>query len=64
MKQRKKQKPYQEKFESEEGMSVGELSHHIGKKMTDKVQKSQKDFKRKPKHKNRGDGYDDWYSDN
>jgi|TARA_R110000851_G_scaffold2472_6_gene9810 hypothetical protein len=33
-------------------MSVGELSHHIGKKMTEKVQKSSKDFKRKPKHKN------------
>tara|TARA_B100000497_G_scaffold121083_1_gene150356 strand:+ start:3690 stop:3827 length:138 start_codon:yes stop_codon:yes gene_type:complete len=45
-------------------MSVGELSHHIGKKMTEKVQKSQKDFKRKPKHKNRRDGYDDWYPDN
>ena len=43
MKQQKKQKPYQEKFESEEGMSVGELSHHIGKKMTEKVQKSQKE---------------------
>jgi len=32
-------------------MSVGELSHHIGKKMTEKVQKSTKDFRRKPKHK-------------
>ena len=53
MKQRKKQKPYQEKFDSEDGMSVGELSHHIGKKMTEKVQKSQKDFKRKSKHKKR-----------
>ena len=44
-------------------MSVGELSHHIGKKMTEKVVKSQKDFKRKPKHKNR-DTYDEWYPDN
>jgi hypothetical protein len=32
-------------------MSVGELSHHIGKKMTEKVEKSKKDFKRKSKHK-------------
>ena len=52
MKQRKKQKPYQERFDSDDRMSVGELSHHIGKKMTEKVQKSSKDFKRKPKHKN------------
>ena len=52
MKQQKKQKPYQEKFDSDDRMSVGELSHHIGKKMTEKVQKSSKDFKRKPKHKN------------
>jgi|TARA_B110000908_G_scaffold169483_1_gene226739 hypothetical protein len=45
-------------------MSVGELSHHIGKKMTEKVQKSTKDFKRKPKHKNQqGDDFD-WYPDN
>ena len=63
MKRQKKQKPYQEKFESEEGMSVGELSHHIGKKMTEKVQKSQKDFKRKSKHK-KLDNYDEWYPDN
>jgi thymidine kinase len=52
MKQQKKQKPYQERFDSDDRMSVGELSHHIGKKMTEKVQKSSKDFKRKPKHKN------------
>ena len=63
MKQRKKQKPYQEKFDSEDGMRVGELSHHIVKKMTEKVRKSQKDFKRKSKHKKR-DNYDDWYPDN
>ena len=52
MKKQKKQKPYQERFDSDDRMSVGELSHHIGKKMTEKVQKSSKDFKRKPKHKN------------
>ena len=52
MKQQKKQTPYQERFDSDDRMSVGELSHHIGKKMTEKVQKSSKDFKRKPKHKN------------
>tara|TARA_Y100000385_G_scaffold247446_1_gene267515 strand:+ start:1412 stop:1534 length:123 start_codon:yes stop_codon:yes gene_type:complete len=38
-------------------MSVGELSHHIGKKMTEKVQRSSKDFKRKPKHRK------DWNDD-
>ena len=63
MKKQKKQKRYQEKFDSKDGMSVGEVSHHIGKKMTEKVQKSQKDFKRNSKHKNR-DSYDDWYPDN
>jgi hypothetical protein len=33
-------------------MSVGELSHHIGKKMTEKVVKSTKDYTRKKKHRN------------
>ena len=42
MKQRKKQKPYQEKFDSEDGMSVGELSHHIGKKMTERYRNLKK----------------------
>lgn len=32
--------------------SKGELAHHIGKKLTEKVVKSKKDFKRKPKYKN------------
>ena len=64
MKQRKKRKPYQERFDSDDKMSVGELSHHIGKKMTEKVQKSTRDFKRKPKHKNQqGDDFD-LYPDN
>ena len=40
-------------------MTQGEASHHIGKKMTEKVQKSKKDFKRKPKHKN-GNNFDDF----
>jgi hypothetical protein len=51
MKKQKKPNRYQEKFDSDDKMSVGELSHHIGKKMTEKVQKSTKDFRRKPKHK-------------
>ena len=42
MKQRKKQKPYQEKL-SWDDMSYGEASHHIGKKTTEKVHKSNKE---------------------
>ena len=61
MKQQKKQKPYQERFDSDDRMSVGELSHHIGKKMTEKVEKSKKDFKRKSKHKEKWS--DDWHPD-
>lgn len=45
-------------------MSVGEITQHIGKKMTEKVQKSTKDFKRKPKHKNKHEDDYDWYPDN
>tara|TARA_B110000503_G_scaffold30257_1_gene48972 strand:- start:101 stop:241 length:141 start_codon:yes stop_codon:yes gene_type:complete len=45
-------------------MSVGELTHHIGKKMTEKVQKSTKDFKRNAKHKNKHEDDYDWYPDN
>lgn len=41
---------YQKKLDWDD-MTHGEASHHIGKKMTEKVQKSKKDFKRKPKHK-------------
>jgi|TARA_B110000908_G_scaffold160407_1_gene203602 hypothetical protein len=40
-------------------MSYGEASHHIGKKTTEKVHQSQKDFKRNPKHKNRNFEIDD-----
>ena len=36
-------------------MTIGELSHHIGKKMTEKVVKSKKTYTRKTKHKNKGD---------
>lgn len=32
-------------------MSYGEAQHHIGKKMTEKVHKSKKDYKR-PKYRN------------
>lgn len=59
---KRKNKKYQEKL-SWDDMSHGEASHHIGKKMTEKVQKSAKDFKRKSKHKNK-DTYDDWHPDN
>jgi len=52
MKQQKKQSRYQEKFDRDDEMSVGELSHHIGKKMTEKVVKSKRDYTRKEKHKN------------
>ena len=61
MKQQKKQSRYQERFDSDDEMSVGELSHHIGKKMTEKVEKSKKDFKRKSKHKEKWS--DDWHPD-
>ena len=39
---------YQNKVDWDD-MTHGEASHHISKKMTEKVQKSQKDYKRKPK---------------
>jgi hypothetical protein len=41
---------YKEKVEWDD-MTHGETSHHIGKKMTEKVHKSKKDYKR-PKYKN------------
>ena len=44
----KKKNLYQDKLDCDD-MSYGEASHHIGKKMTEKVQKSKKDYKRKPK---------------
>jgi hypothetical protein len=56
--QPKNKKQYQEKLDWDD-MSYGEASHHIGKKTTEKVHKSQKDFKRNPKHKNRNFEIDD-----
>ena len=41
---------YQENVDWDD-MTHGEASHHIGKKMTEKVHKSKKDYKR-PKYKN------------
>tara|TARA_B100001564_G_C20635461_1_gene669471 strand:- start:187 stop:303 length:117 start_codon:yes stop_codon:yes gene_type:complete len=32
---------------------LGELAHQIGKKMTEKVVKSKRDYTRKKKHKNK-----------
>ena len=52
MKKQKKQNRYQEKVDWDD-MTVGELSHHIGKKMTEKVVKSKRTYSRKTKHKNR-----------
>lgn len=49
MKPQKKKNQYKEKVDWDD-MTHGEASHHIGKKMTEKVHKSQKDYKRKPKH--------------
>ena len=54
MKKQKKQNRYQEKVDWDD-MTIGELSHHIGKKMTEKVVKSKKQYTRKTKHKNKGD---------
>ena len=51
---------YKEKLDWDD-MTHGEASHQIGKKMTDKVHKSKKDYKRKPKHTR--DSYDKWYPD-
>lgn len=52
MKPQKKKNQYQEKL-SWDDMSYGEASHHIGKKTTEKVHKSQKQYSRKPKHRNK-----------
>tara|TARA_Y100000389_G_C17353304_1_gene459684 strand:- start:830 stop:952 length:123 start_codon:yes stop_codon:yes gene_type:complete len=40
-------------------MSYGEASHHIGKKTTEKVHKSNKEYSRKGKHKKDWNHYDD-----
>ena len=50
MKKQKKKNRYQEKL-SWDDMIVGGRSHHIGKKTTEKVHKSQKQYSRKPKHR-------------
>ena len=52
MKPQTKKNQYQEKLTWDD-MSFGEASHHIGKKTTEKVHKSQKNYSRKPKHKNK-----------
>lgn len=48
---------YQKNVDWDE-MSFGEVSHHIGKKMTEKTHKSKKDFKRKPKY-NKWENFED-----
>ena len=53
MKKRKKQNRYQEKLTWDSTTSLGELAHQIGKKMTEKVVKSKRDYTRKKKHKNK-----------
>ncbi len=53
MKKQKKRNRYQEKLTWDSTMSLGELTHHIGKKMTEKVVKSKRDYTRKAKHKNK-----------
>jgi hypothetical protein len=40
-------------------MTHGEASHHIGKKTTEKVHKSKKDYSRKGKSKKKWDRFDD-----
>ena len=62
MKPQKKQNQYQEKLDCDD-MTHGEASHHIGKKTTEKVHKSKKDYSRKGKNKKKWDTSDDWYSD-
>ena len=47
----KKKNLYQNNVDWDD-MSFGETSHHIGKKMTEKIHKSKYDYKRKPKYKN------------
>ena len=54
MKKQKKQNRYQEKVDWDD-ITIGELSHEIGKKMTEKVVKSKKNYTRKQNHKNMGD---------
>jgi len=58
MKKQRNKKVYQEKL-SWDDMTYGEASHHIGKKTTEKVHKSQKDYNRKPKHRKNWNVEDD-----
>jgi hypothetical protein len=53
----KKKGSYKDKLDWDD-MTHGEASHHIGKKMTEKVHTSQKDYKRKPKN-NKWVNYDE-----
>jgi hypothetical protein len=46
----KKKNLYQDKVEWDD-MSFGEVSHQVGKKMTEKTHKNKIDYKRKPKYK-------------
>ena len=62
MKPQKKKNHYQEKLDWDD-MTYGEASHHIGKKTTEKIHKSKKDYSRKGKNKKRWDTDDDWYPD-
>lgn len=55
---KKNKKRYKQKVDWDD-MTFGEVSHHIGKKTTEKVHKSKKDFKRNPKHKK--DSFDNWH---
>lgn len=50
MKPQKKKNLYQEKLDWDD-MTHGEASHHIGKKTTEKIHKSNKDYSRKGKSK-------------
>ena len=50
MKPQKNKNHYQEKLDWDD-MTYGEASHHIGKKTTEKVHKSKKDYSRKGKSK-------------
>ena len=52
MKKPKKKSTYQEKLTWDSTISLGEMAHEIGKKMTEKVVKSKRDYTRKKKHKN------------
>ena len=55
MKKQKKKNPYQEKLTWDSTISLGEMAHEIGRKMTEKVVKSKRDYTRKKKHKNKSE---------